>query len=242
MDPELRGVGFTPIGKSLFYAGEYFRHQVLVEGKACMADADCASPHHTCVDGLCHDPLHECRPNVVVLLTDGGETEDRDSGTFFHPRAQAKRLHYGLGCAGDADCAGGATCQAGSCQPPLLPYPDGTQMCSVFGIPCAADGDCISPCTGGQCPVTCGPARVDGMTQGEAGRITDQAGHPVSLTLHVVDASGVDGGNADLAAYGGGLHVSVDLVDVDALVQRLQPLLDTKTLLARCPELQGRSQ
>lgn len=236
-DPELRGVGFTPIGKSLFYAGEYFRHRVLVEGKACGADADCASPHHTCVEGQCHDPLNACRPNVVVLLTDGGETEDRDTGGFFHPRIQAKRLHTGLGCMADADCAGEATCADGSCQPLLEPYPAGERMCSVFGTPCAGDADCIEPCTGGQCPVTCGDARIEGMTQGPAGRITDHAGRPVSMTLHVVDASGVAGGNADLAAYGGGLAVGVDLVDVDALVDRLTPLLDTKTLLARCPEL-----
>ena len=238
-DPELRGVGFTPIGKSLFYAGEYFRHRVLVEGKACSADADCASPHHTCVDGACHDPLHECRPNVVVLLTDGGETEDRDPSAYFHPRVQAKRLHTGLGCMVDADCAGDGTCIEGSCQPANIPYADGERMCSVYGTACANDGDCIEPCTNGQCAVTCGPARVSGATQGPAGRITNYAGEPVSLTVHVVDASGVDRGNADIAAYGGGVQVGVDLADIDSLVERLRPLLDTKALLARCPGLAG---
>jgi len=239
VDPELRGVGFTPIGKSLFYAGEYFRHNVLVEGKPCQNDTECASPHHTCVEGACHDPLHECRPNVVVLLTDGGETEDRDSAGFFHPRVQAKRLHTGLGCMVDADCAGDGTCIEGSCQPANIPYADGERMCSVYGTACANDGDCIEPCTNGQCAVTCGPARVNGATQGPAGRVTDYAGEPVSLTVHVVDASGVDRGNADIAAYGGGVQLGVDLADIDTLVERLRPLLDTKALLARCPGLAG---
>jgi hypothetical protein len=174
---------------------------------------------------------------VVVLLTDGGETEDRDSAGFFHPRVQAKRLHTGLGCMVDADCAGDGTCIEGSCQPANIPYADGERMCSVYGTACANDGDCIEPCTNGQCAVTCGPARVNGATQGPAGRVTDYAGDPVSLTVHVVDASGVDQGNADIAAYGGGVQVGVDLADIDSLVERLRPLLDTKALLARCPGL-----
>ncbi len=238
-NPELRGVGFTPIGKSLFYAGEYFRHRVLVQGKACQADADCGSPHHTCIEGACHDPLHACRPNVVVLLTDGGETEDRNPATFFHPRIQAKRLQSGLGCTSSADCAGRSSCVDGSCQPSPLPYAPTDRMCSVYGIPCATANDCIEPCAVGSCDVTCGPALVSGATQGPAGRITDHAGRPVAITVHVVDASGVAGGNADIAAYGGGVQVGVDLADIDSLVTRLRPLLDTKLLFARCPSLSG---
>jgi hypothetical protein len=61
----------------------------------------------------------------------------------------------------------------------------------------------------------------------------------VSLTVHVVDASNVDGGNADIAAYGGGVQVGVDLADIDTLVARLRPLLDTKVLSSRCPQLSG---
>jgi hypothetical protein len=239
-NPELRGVGFTPIGKSLFYAGEYFRHRVLVQGKTCSANADCGSPHHSCVEGKCHDPLHACRPNVVVVLTDGGETEDRDPATFFHPRVQAKRMNMGLGCSADSDCAGRSTCVSGSCQPVTQPYQPTDRMCSVYGIPCASANDCIAPCTNpAQCPVTCGPAVIAGATQGPAGRITDYTGRPVSLTVHVVDASNVQGGNADIAAYGGGVQIGVDLADIDSLVNRLRPLLDTKLLLARCPELSG---
>ncbi len=124
-NPELRAMGQTPIGRALFYAGEILRHLVVVEGQACLVDDDCGSPHYSCVDGQCHDPLGDCRPNLIVLFSDGGETLDTWPDDFFHPRIQAKRLHYGLGCNGDEDCLNGASCQAGVCQPPSdkLPGP-----------------------------------------------------------------------------------------------------------------------
>ena len=107
---ELRAVGATPIGKSLFYASEYLRHFVLVEGQFCEEDADCASSNHSCVDGQCHDEFAYCRENVIVLFSDGAETENVHIDDFFHPRVQAKRLFYGLGCQTDADCLSGAMC------------------------------------------------------------------------------------------------------------------------------------
>ncbi len=240
-DPELRGNGFTPLGVSLFYAGAYLRQTALVEGRACAADAECGSPHHTCVDGRCHDPLATCRPNVIVVFTDGGETDAREVDDFFHPRVQAKRLRYGLGCADDADCTGGATCEAGVCRPPAGAIDEAARVCAVFGTACVGDADCADPCGAGAqgCGNRCGPMRVDTVDEvADNQRVRDAAGNPIAITVHVVDASGVEGGNRDIAAYGGGVHVGVDLLDVDSLVRQVTPLFDTKRLLATCPALQ----
>ena len=37
-NPELRATGLTPLGRSMFYAGEYFRHAVIAEGRPCETD------------------------------------------------------------------------------------------------------------------------------------------------------------------------------------------------------------
>jgi len=118
VEPELRAMGKTPIGRALFYAGEIYRQTVVVQGRACTEDADCHSPHYSCVDDACHDPFRVCRPNLVILFSDGAETLDTNPDLFFHPRIQAKRLHHGLGCATDADCLNGATCTGGACALP----------------------------------------------------------------------------------------------------------------------------
>ena len=202
-DPELRAVGGTPLGRSLFYAGEYLRHFVLVEGRPCAGDVDCASPHHTCQAGRCRDPWASCRPNVVILLTDGGESVAKSPGDFFHPHVQAKRMHFGLGCETPADCVADATCEYGTCRAP---------------------GPSIGSPVGGY---------VD--SEG-ADRLTDAEGTPVSVTVHVVDASG-NGGQATnelIALWGGGQHVPVDFDDLDSLVQGFIPLLDVKSGLAKC--------
>lgn len=114
-DPELRAGGQTPLGKSLFYAGEYFRRFVLVDGKACSTDSDCGSAGYLCKDSQCFDPFSHCRKSFILLFTDGGETYNTALDDFFNPRVQAKRLAFGLGCATDDDCRGGATCDAGVC-------------------------------------------------------------------------------------------------------------------------------
>jgi len=85
-DPELHALGYTPLGRSFFYARSYF-------------------------DGLVkpNDPKSTCRQNVVIMLTDGAETCDDSTppdGTFnladcsgggnydyYHPIAQACRLY-----------------------------------------------------------------------------------------------------------------------------------------------------
>ncbi len=144
MDPELRADGGTPIGKTLFYVGEYLRNKVIVDGKACKVDADCASVNYVCQNQLCVDPARSCRDTVVVLFTDGGEST---SNTYFGPWVQAKRMSTGLGCVTDSDCVGGATCQ-------------NVLQCSKTGSgwmgstdplddkPCTNDTDCGS---GGKC-------------------------------------------------------------------------------------------
>ncbi|MDP6943412.1 MAG: hypothetical protein QF464_04620 [Myxococcota bacterium] len=128
-EPELRAMGKTPLGRALFYAGEIYRHTVVVEGRTCTEDADCHSPHYSCVDGACHDPFRTCRPNLVVLFSDGAETLDTNPELFFHARNQAKRLQYGLGCASEDDCLNGAVCTDGACQLPAdTPLPSVAQV------------------------------------------------------------------------------------------------------------------
>ena len=52
-DPELHGTGYTPLGRSLFYARMYYENLVQPT-----------------------DPKGSCRQNVVILVTDGAETCD----------------------------------------------------------------------------------------------------------------------------------------------------------------------
>jgi hypothetical protein len=84
-NPELHGLGYTPLGRSLFYARMYYDGTV--------------KPH---------DPRAACRQNVVVLVTDGAETCDETTapdGSYdlatcaggtapnpFHPVVQACQL------------------------------------------------------------------------------------------------------------------------------------------------------
>ena len=121
-EPELRMGGNTPLGKSLFYAGEYFRRSVLIDGKACDGDLDCPSAGYVCDEGACRDPYASCRDNQIVLFTDGEENLFQGKDEFFGPQAQAKRLAFGLHCEEDSDCRGGASCvvsfDVGYCVPP----------------------------------------------------------------------------------------------------------------------------
>ncbi len=126
-DHELRAGGETPLGKSLFYAGEYFRRYVRVDGKPCTTDASCGSAGYMCTDGVCADPYRDCKDDFIILFTDGEETTYGDETAFFNPAVQARRLAFGLACEGDADCHGGARCESGHCVPPgadvVLPPP-----------------------------------------------------------------------------------------------------------------------
>lgn len=114
-DPELRAISQTPLGKSLFYAGEYLRRFVRVDGKACTTDASCDSAGYLCRDGKCVDPYRKCKDDYIVLFTDGGESFFQDETSFFNPVVQAKRLAFGLDCQSDTDCRGGARCVGDRC-------------------------------------------------------------------------------------------------------------------------------
>ncbi len=216
-NPELQGIGLTPLGKSLFYAGEYLRHFVVVEGRGCATDADCASANYRCTEGKCRDPLRTCRPTVIIAFTDGDETEHRYIDDFFHPRVQAKRLHYGLGCELDGDCRAGATCVDFSCRPPAGAVDETQSVCDANDLPCAENADCDG--------FACNPGRLAFADPAGEDHLTDAAGNPLSVTVHVVDASNVPGANNLVAAYGGGTHVSVDLADADALFQAFVTLV-----------------
>lgn len=129
LDPELRANGGTPIGKTLYYIGEYLRNVVIIDGKTCTTDTDCGNVNYACKAGKCFDAARACRDTVVVLFTDGGEANSND---FFGPWTQAKRISIGLSCMADGDCANGATCQE-------------VKTCSsgsLIGIGCVDDGDC----------------------------------------------------------------------------------------------------
>ena len=115
-DPELRALTGTPLGRSLFYAGEIYRKQVMPSGKSCQVDADCANRNYYCTTtGICKDPFAHCRGNMILMFTDGVESPETDITDFFNPRVQAKRFRYGLGCQVDGDCGTGAVCENGVC-------------------------------------------------------------------------------------------------------------------------------
>jgi len=242
-EPELHGNGQTPIGRSLFYAGEYLRHAVVLEGQACTKETGCASPHYSCVDGKCHDPFRKCRPNLIVVFTDGGESTDtwaetkESSSAFFNPRVQAKRLHYGLGCASDNDCVNGAKCVGDVCNTPGSEIPEG--ICHLTNIPCQDNKVCFDY------KYKCGPAQTcsgeceaSGLnfvdTKKGKGVIRDANGDPIAATVHVVDAATSITGNSVIAAMGGGKHVPVNFENVSSIVDAFLPLLDIKTSIGGC--------
>ena len=117
-NPELRAGGGTPLGKSIFYAGEYLRRFVAVDGKACVDSEDCGSVGYVCADQVCRDPYASCREHFIILFTDGAESQHVSTSEFFNPVVQAKRLAFGLGCDDDDGCRGGATCVDGRCEVP----------------------------------------------------------------------------------------------------------------------------
>lgn len=121
-NPELRASGQTPLGKSLFYAAEYLRRYVRVDGKSCTSDTSCGSAGYMCLAGQCVDPYRKCKDDYIILFTDGDESQHQSETEFFNPVVQAKRLAYGLDCADDSDCRGGAACTAGKCLGPGQSY------------------------------------------------------------------------------------------------------------------------
>jgi hypothetical protein len=234
---ELRAMGNTPLGRSIFYAGEIFRERVVLEGKACAEESDCDSPHYSCVDGVCHDPYRECRPNVVILFSDGGETLDLNPALFFHARIQAKRLHYGLGCSTDQDCMNGATCPSGVCTSDDLSEP--AKVCRTTNVPCAANGECTDfpyPCGGSAstCSGKCETTGVDFIDEVGENVLRDPAGNLIPVTIHVVDAAQSLSGTSLIAQFGGGEHIVVDIDDVGSIVSGFTGALDIKVESEAC--------
>lgn len=146
VEHELRATNQTPLGKSLYYAGEYFRKFVRVDGKACTNSVSCGSAGYVCKEGKCYDEYRHCREDHIILFTDGDENVYASPTAFFNPQIQAKRLKYGLDCASDADCRSEATCgAAGFCvAPDMLPGELADVDSDGFGALEAEDGQPIT--------------------------------------------------------------------------------------------------
>jgi len=230
--PELRASGGTPIGKTLFYVGEYMRNRVVIDGKACIVDDDCINPNYRCKQGYCTDPARDCRQNVVVLFTDGGE--NNDPSKFFAPQASAMRLAYGLACKTDGDCVGGATCVSSRCRPAgATGY-----ACLSTGLPCKPSDK--NPKSKTFCPkqagqsITCLPDPTKSITAA-ATKVVDNVlrspdGKPFGVRVHVVDISGSKllTKSFYLSVAGRGRLLTADAADPDQFMAALQSAFDMK--------------
>jgi hypothetical protein len=248
-DPELRATGGTPIGKTLFYIGEYIRNRVVIDGKACAADADCGNVNYACVDidpatgqGVCEDPAASCRETLVLLFTDGGQTNQDE---FFGPWVQAKRLGFGLGCWSDADCVNGAVCKDAD-QPNNVyghcsrPFAVTDYYCTKTMEPClpgSSPGD-VTYCAGGQCIED--PLLDPDMTNYSAINAQDKAhdvlrapnGVPIGVRLFVVDISENESNvkkSMQLALSGNGVLLDTKASDPAAFLGALESVFDIKT-------------
>ncbi|MBI5610286.1 MAG: hypothetical protein HY902_15520 [Deltaproteobacteria bacterium] len=258
VNPELRPDGSTPLGKTLFYLGEYIRNRVIIDGKPCTDTDSCQNINYVCQDGACVDPNRSCRETVVVMFTDGGQD---NTNTYFAPWVQAKRLSSGLFCQSDADCVGGTTCQnvkncksdkgsyinclqdsdcakGGKCTANTLCLPPETitgYFCSKGLTPCLPDA------TAGQaafCDGLCVPDPRPGInvkaTTMANNVLRSPDGKPFSVKVIVVDISGSTSaadisGSASLAISGGGKLLGADASDPSALLQSLDAAFDIKT-------------
>lgn len=257
-NPELRPNGGTPIGKTLFYVGEYIRNMVVIDGKPCSDDASCGNVNYVCKDSVCVDPNRSCRETVVVLFTDGGEG---NSNSFFAPWVQAKRLGTGLGCKTDGDCVGGATCQtfksctgvSGNLTKCLADSDcksgskctDATQCmpteevtgwyCSKGMAPCLPDAQPGSPahCAGGQCVQDPRMALTAKATKDQDNVLRSFDGKPFQVRVIVVDISGdvsasAVKGSASIAIAGAGKLLGADASDPQAMISTLNSAFDIK--------------
>lgn len=228
--PELRASGGTPIGKTLFYVSEYMRHRVVIDGKACITDADCNNPNYSCAGGACVDPASHCRQNVVVLFTDGGELNDPTD--FFAPLVSARRLAHGLACKAAADCVGGASCVAGRC----VAADDTGHVCTSDGKPC--DPASKTPAEKGYCAPaadqgpTCLPDPATAITASAIDSVDNVLrapnGVPFAVRLHVVDISAANIQSAYLAHAGNGRLLTADAAEPQQFLATLESALDVK--------------
>ncbi|MGC6417653.1 MAG: EB domain-containing protein [Bradymonadia bacterium] len=260
-NPELRATGLTPLGRSMFYAGEYLRHSVVVEGRECEQDVDCGSQDYVCVDGTCTDPLSHCRLNLLLVFTDGRESTNPLIDQFYNPVVQARRMKFGLKCEDDTQCLAGSSCDNGYCrraQTRLDPC-DTDAQCPTDAF--CEDGRCVVPgflwptdqgrCAqaGNPCVVTANPYPEEcagfletcepidphywDRAQG-ADVLRGHNGTPISVTTHVINVSDQVNESRLIASHGGGLHFQVNLNDEDVLLRVLTRLADYKRGGAQC--------
>ena len=203
-DPELRALSGTPLGRSMFYAGEVFRKQIMPDGRGCVEDADCKNRNYFCTQaGTCKDPFAHCRANMILMFTDGIEDPPTTLSEFFNPRVQAKRFRYGLGCNSDDDCFEDSTCQGSKCAG--YPHPNGS---------------------GGGLPTNTGePWRLMNYL-GDPLQITT---HVIDLS----GGEGAEP-NKSLADDGGGSYYHADELDPEELLKQMTKLLDIKQNLMDC--------
>ena len=252
-NPELRATGFTPLGRSMFYAGEYFRHMVVAEGRPCTQDLDCGSQDYVCVDGACTDPVKHCRLNLLLVFTDGQESTHPLIDEFFNPVVQARRMKFGLTCVEDQDCLSGARCDAGYCRR------EETQLDTCTNDnQCPNDAFCVEgrctvpgflwPTDQGRCAQANNPCIVDGAPEECAGffeqcvpvdpLFTDREqganvlrgfnGEPISVTTHIINVSDEVNESRLIASHGGGLHFQVELSDTETMLRILNRIADYK--------------
>ena len=191
----------------MFYAGEYIRRHMVVDGKNCQVDADCGNVNYYCNPDTqrCFDPLSSCRKTVIVLLSDGVGEEEEDF--FFEPDVTAKRLRYGLGCETNEDCGKDAECQGGTCQgytsdyvSPSINYADSAQGVERL-------------------------YRYDGKPL-----------EVTTHTIFIHNPGESDGGsvNRQIAAHGGGLYFDVATDSPTGLVDAINSILDVKENISEC--------
>lgn len=257
-NPELRPNGGTPIGKTLFYVGEYIRNKVVIDGKPCTDDVSCGNVNYECKNSACVDANRSCRETVVVLFTDGGEG---NSNSFFAPWVQAKRLGTGLGCKVDGDCVGGATCQTfksctglsgnltkcladSDCKSgskcteatQCMPTEEVTGWyCSKGMAPCLPDALPGSPahCAGGQCVQDPRMALTAKATKDQDNVLRSFDGKPFQVRVIIVDISGDTSasaikGSASIAIAGAGKLLGADASDPQAMITTLNSAFDIK--------------
>ena len=89
------GATQTPLGRSLFYAGEYLRHAVFIEGARVRRML--IAPHPITAALRARPTRLKMSQHSDHRLTDGVESVNYELSDFYHPRVQ-RRLHHGLGC------------------------------------------------------------------------------------------------------------------------------------------------
>lgn len=244
-DPELRPTGGTPIGKTLFYVGEYLRNAVIIDGKKCTSDADCNNVNYACKQGVCKDPARSCRSTVVVLFTDGGQSNSATN--YFAPWVQAKRMSTGLKCQGDQDCVGDSKCLPLGGKPTDLHCQYDFAASGGIDTFCSTTGAACLPTETDQtqklyCPGQCvrhPQYLLTGQSAGSTGTVTaannvlrSPDGKPFGVKVHVVDisAQAVLTNSMSLALAGNGKLLGADAADPDKFLESLNSVFDIKNI------------